>query len=270
METQYIDLAPEVVVQLSSKDRALPELSRRAVHREGISYSWMRTRFKEQNGTQAQLDRGRAIINDSSQLDQYLYSYAPMIASQWAEVCRLVKLDGGEFNLIDYGCGQGLAGLLMADHLGQNLFKQVPEICLVEPSAVALIRAAGVYRCIAPDSAIRCVCKAFDDLCEDDLRHRSPLPTVHIMSNVLDVEGFDHFQLFSKLLCKGNHTIIAVSHDRDHDGGSARFHSVKEALEAFEKTGEVRISFSDTHQFKCKNPSQSDAILWFLDVDVLT
>jgi hypothetical protein len=193
-----------------------------------------------------------------------------MISSQWQEICKFIKLRESDFRFIDYGCGQGLAGLLLFDEFGHSLFDRASKIILVEPSKYALMRAEAVYRCIAPKASLYCICKTFDDLTANELMPEQSLESIHIMSNVLDVDGYDQLKLFSKMLNVGLHSVIVVSHDRDHNGGSSRINSIKKAMESLKGKGKVKIITSIEHKFKCNNPLQSDAILWLLKVDVMS
>ena len=190
-----------------------------------------------------------------------------MIESQWSEFSLQVSGNGARFRLVDHGCGQGLAGLLLFDRFGEALVRNIAQIVLVEPSKVALIRAEAIYRCIAPQSPIVCVNSDFDDLSPDDLRSDASFESVHLFSNVLDVDGFDQFALFNKALSDGRHTFLVVSHDRNGYGGSDRILKLKCEIED-PKYHWLTVIKSEVARFKCSNPSQSDAISWLLQLDV--
>lgn len=250
-------LDPVIAATSVQRDRGIP-----------ISFGWLRTRFGKQNGIRENMGRGTAVLPSVDYLDQYLYSYGPMIKSQWAEICAWMEIDNkneSEFRIIDYGCGQGLAGLMMFDIFGRNLFEFTSKITLIEPSDTALIRAEAVYSSMAPGSEIYCIHKYFDDLLAADLQGVKNIETIHIFSNVLDIDRIDQFTLFRKALTPGRHAFIIVSHDRNFDGGSSRIFKLKEWLELQHS---VSIFHSDLRRFKCNNPSQSDAIGWFLQLDV--
>ena len=47
----------------------------------------------------------------------------------------------------------------------------------------------------------------------------------------MDIEGFDIFKLFNKIIeSKGDHTFIAVSHDRSFEGGTPRLENIYRAF----------------------------------------
>ena len=198
--SRFQDFPSSEVEELRLRDRAVVAIQRSNQMANRLTFDWLRANFGRQNGTRDSLDRGRAVLLSADQLDQYLHSYGLMIKSQWQEVCSRLEYLPSEFRLVDYGCGQGLAGLLLSDFLGRAFADAIDTAILVEPSEVALVRAEAVYRRVAPKAFIRCVRKRFDDLSDDDLSCDRNLETVHIFSNVLDIATFDHFQLFGQAL----------------------------------------------------------------------
>ncbi|HEV7266741.1 MAG TPA: hypothetical protein VGN83_17740 [Falsiroseomonas sp.] len=234
-KSYFVNLTPAEIAALRERDRAVVAIKNSTNNSVSISFRWLRAAFGAQkNENHHHLNRGRAILQSAGDLDQYLYSYGPMIESQWREVCSWMPLNDDHFRLIDYGCGQGLAGLFLFDRLGKDWFGNAAKIVLVEPSAAALIRAEAIYRGIAPSCPIFCVRKKFDDLSDDDLVPDRDLDSFHIFSNVLDIAGFDHFEIFARMLTEGRHTVCVVSHDRDHNGGSTRINDLKAAVENLE------------------------------------
>lgn len=254
---------------LWTNDPALAEISLQAASGIRLSFKWYRDNFGVPNELWETLEAGHAILGSPQQLNQYLHSYGPMIESQWNQICHYIKFTSDAYRLVDYGCGQGLAGLLMFDYYGNELFFRVEQIVLVEPSSIALMRAAEIYRGIAPNAWIQCICKNFEDINSTDLAHDPNLISIHILSNVLDVPSYNHFDLFEKMLDVGRHGVIAVSHHRDFNGGSERFREIKEAIEAYEDRGKVKIEFSKIYNFQCNNKSQSEAIAWLLLLEVI-
>src|ERR1700712_3087229 len=89
-----------------------------------------------------------------------------MVASQWEHACKLFasQIEDTNYQVIDYGCGQGLAGLLIHDYVGPSFLRQVRAIVAIEPSAVALSRAGAIYESLATEARVTLVNKAFTDL----------------------------------------------------------------------------------------------------------
>lgn len=91
-------------------------------------------------------------------------------------------------DIIDYGCGQGLGIIAFADHLreiGQSV--NVRRIVLIEPSKMALRRAALHASVLFPNAELVTINKGFDDLLDGDILSDEDAPTMHILSNVLDL-----------------------------------------------------------------------------------
>jgi hypothetical protein len=98
-------------------------------------------------------------------------------------------------DIIDYGCGQAIGTICYADFLHKNGFsQQVRRVILIEPSEIALKRAALHVSCFFPQAEIVTCLKGFDDLKEDDLCVDEEIPTLHMFSNVIDLAD-DYFNL---------------------------------------------------------------------------
>lgn len=98
-------------------------------------------------------------------------------------------------DIIDYGCGQAIGTICYADFLRRKGKTQiVRRITLIEPSELALKRAALHVSCFFPQAEIVTHLKGFDDLEEDDLCMNEETPTLHIFSNVIDLAD-DYFNL---------------------------------------------------------------------------
>jgi hypothetical protein len=191
-----------------------------------------------------------------------------MIESQWDNMIHLLGGVRAPALWIDYGCGRGLAGLLVHELTEGRLFRRVRDIVLIEPSPVALARARALYRRLAPEATVRDVCKRFDAV---DARDLPPAPdgsTLHVFSNSLDLEGFDPLGLLTKTLRPGHHTIVSVSHDRRFRGGTPQIEGVKGAIEAPSMAPQLTVHRSETHRFTCDNPGQSAGFGWMCDLEV--
>jgi hypothetical protein len=275
MNSSFVNITIQEVVNLQSQDEAVGAIRSLSDDGKLASFPWLRKNFGRENGVHNRLDRGRAPLKSTKHLDQYLWSYGPMIKSQWETVSTDLSANPSTpFRLIDYGCGQGVAGLLLSDNLGSGILRSAKKIVLVEPSEVALVRAEAIYRHLAPNCPIFCVRKPFDDLSEDDLMSNCDLESLHIFSNVLDINTFDQFRLFEKILTKGKHTILAISHDRDHDGGSGRIRELEAEIRRVAGVSRaqnppIAVSKSSIRTFKCNNTNRSGAIVWFVNLDVL-
>jgi hypothetical protein len=200
-----------------------------------------------------ELGRGRSILDSQQQLDQYLYSYGPMIKSQWDNTFPSVSLPDNNLEIIDYGCGQGLASILLFDEF-TSCITNVSKITLIEPSLIALKRAKNILQCYCPEAVIVKTHKLLDDLNQNDLIFENSAIKVHLFSNILDIDGFDSFSLINKIFeNEGVHYLLAVSHDRDHNGGSQRLHDIFDAVNDKKYTEEFTVIDSSINTFQCSN-----------------
>ena len=217
---------------------------------ESLTFTSLRQIAGRDMNAQASLNRGRAIIDCPTLLNQYLYSYGLMVQRQWSHVVpNIVEMlsdnNDQDIHLYDYGCGQGLATLLLIENTS-GLQEDISQITLIEPSEIALKRAKSIIECKLPHLNIQTFTKELDDIEENHLSINTDNMNIHIFSNILDIESFDQFELFNKILAKGGtHYFIAVSNDRNCYGGTSRLESIFDALMGLEP--EENEIFNVTH-----------------------
>lgn len=233
---------------------------------EELTFQWFRSTLKADNGLKESLQYGHAIIKTTDQLDQYLYTYGLMIESQWENIIHHIDQIANPTTMIDYGCGQGLAGLLIHDLTDGALFARVKNVILIEPSAVALARARAIYSRLVPTATISCIGKRFDDLVEGDIPAAADAQILHVFSNTLDVLGFAPLTMFPKTIGSGNHTILSVSHDRSFNGGTPRVEQIKGAFENLAMEPGLTIRRSESGKFTCDNGSAG--YFWICELEV--
>ena len=129
---------------------------------------------------------------------------------------RLRDLCPDRINIVDWGCGQGLASLVFIDYLADHGIKcSIDSITLIEPSPLA-ISFAELYlsqRTKGSETTINKINKSFDALQEEDFQQINSNPTFHIYSNILDVYGINMKQLTSwfKLFKSTDNYIVCAS-----------------------------------------------------------
>ena len=87
-----------------------------------------------------QLNRGIESLDNEPLLQMYFYSYGQMHAEKlmyaFKQLSPYVK-SAEKIDIVDYGCGQGLATMCYHDFIkNYNLQQQVRSIILIEPSAL--------------------------------------------------------------------------------------------------------------------------------------
>lgn len=268
MESIFVNISFEEVASLRKEDPLVAKISGKG---KSLNFSWLRKEGMRDLGIKDSLKWGTAIPGSTPQLDQYLYTYGKMVKSQWDHVTSKLNYKANSKNdtLIDCGCGQGLAGLCLHDNFGRDFLNSKSHIVLIEPSATALIRAEAIYRAISPKSQIVCINKSFDELESSDFEFDLSPNRLHIYSNVLDIPDFDHIGLFLQCFSIGSHTVLAVGHDRDHNGGTVRIAELDNLLRLPAASDYFAGVESILEQFNCGDNGQFPAVYWAAKFEVI-
>lgn len=179
----------------------------------------------EQDRLYEELLRGTKVLEDELHMNMYLRSFGNMHKAKMDEAVKQLpqpeKLFSEEIEIIDWGCGQGIATICLLDALRtKKIPLRIKRITLVEPSTVAIIRAKEILLCYSEcqNVEIRAVIKGFDELVEDDVK-TSKCRKLHLFSNILDVTAFDlaaFTQLFQKTQKGGNYIVCVGPLNKDH------------------------------------------------------
>lgn len=125
----------------------------------------------------------------------YMYAYGKMhIAKIYDALKHIDKriFKYKDLAIIDYGCGQGIGTLALVEYLKSNGFdiENIKSVTLIEPSIVCLDRAELHVSLALPLTQIRTINKKINDIYLDELQNEHYY-TIHIFSNILDVDGVD-------------------------------------------------------------------------------
>jgi len=190
------------------------------------------------------LNRGIDILDSEPQMTTYLYAFGKMHQAKLEYAfSKLPKefLKQPEINIIDYGCGQALGTMCYADYLRENGYSQkIKTITLIEPSEMCLRRAALHASVFFPDAEANTINKSFDELKGDTICFDENIPTLHILSNVLDILDFDlvgfanlikeHIKGYNQFICVGPYFNYS-----DKDNRMKDFLSFMQGKEIFSK-----------------------------------
>ena len=163
------------------------------------------------------LNRGIDVLDSEPLLQMYFYSFGKMHNAKLQYVFEHLQknvIEKKEIEIVDYGCGQGLATICYHDFLLEhNPEQNVKRIILIEPSSMALSRAELLCSRFFPNAEIVAINKQFDELTNDDLKLSLNIPTFHLFSNILDVESYDlsHFSKIVKEQSVGDNEYVMVS-----------------------------------------------------------
>lgn len=153
---------------------------------------------------------GTVKLDCEPELNAYMYAFGAMHNAKLKDAFSHLStnfFNEREIDIIDYGCGQAMGCISYADYLRENNHTQnVRRITLIEPSYIALARAALHSSLLFPNAEIVTINKGFDDLTVSDIEVDSNIPTLHIFSNVLDMgstpnyNGVFNLETFSNLV----------------------------------------------------------------------
>ena len=141
------------------------------------------------------LNHGINILDSHELMCQYLLSYGNMHEAKIKKAlsCFTKELLSNEFDIVDWGCGQGLATICFFDFLAElKLQNKVQEITLIEPSSLALERAVQHVNAYINDlKRINPIPKYLNDVTVKDIWFDDNRQVFHFFSNVLDIKEID-------------------------------------------------------------------------------
>ena len=161
------------------------------------------------------LKRGTKIIDSIIELSGYMVFYGLMHNEKLISAFNYLHkyIVNKRMRIIDWGCGQGLASLVLYDTINTNsLNSTITDITLIEPSEIALKRAVLHIKKYDELCKINVINKDLNSLSNIDFAN-SPIAKFHLFSNILDIELFSLSNLI-KLVnesFKGENYFVCVS-----------------------------------------------------------
>lgn len=160
------------------------------------------------------LQRGVRVLTEEKQLYSYLYSYGKMHFKKMTTSFSYLPnaLFNDNIEIIDWGCGQGLATVSFLDYFNKNI-GTLKKITLIEPSELAIKRASLHVQKLNSNIDILTINKDLDSLTSADFIQDSNNVKVHLFSNILDIDLFSITQLIDliKTTFKGENYFVCVS-----------------------------------------------------------
>ena len=173
--------------------------------------------YDNPNDIFSSLGRGVRILEDESQLYSYLNSYGNMHEAKMLSALQslpIEELNGQNIEIFDWACGQGLASVVFYEYINNKRTNlNVNRVVLIEPSEIALKRAALHVRHFDKSCEIKTILKDVDSVQNDDVKSNRDTIKVHLFSNILDVEGFSMNHLISLVqqTQRGKNFFVCVS-----------------------------------------------------------
>ncbi|MCY7359061.1 MAG: hypothetical protein LH609_16700, partial [Rudanella sp.] len=163
-------------------------------------------------GVHHELKNGVKQLDTYDQLSHYIFAYGLMHQAKLQQAYESIfsnnhlQLTGQRIEIIDYGCGQGIGTICFIDYLKEqtNCNCTITRVKLVEPSVLALKRAvlniSYSLKSINNQENILAINKELNGINQQDIETQNTTTKIHIFSNIIDVEGFDLYQLYHKIL----------------------------------------------------------------------
>lgn len=177
---------------------------------------------------------GKKILDNESEIVSYLAYYSVHHIAKLKFACNnldKIKFDSRKLEIIDWGCGQGLASLFFLDYLKRKHgnYEMIKSITLIEPSKISLEvanRFLDQYMSnvngIKPQ--IKLIQSDFDSLNVKGIAFTKDSLKVHLFCNVLDLLSYDVNKLseqVSKLLI-GENLFICLGPNYSQNVGRTR------------------------------------------------
>ena len=136
--------------------------------------------------------RGVYPLSTERELNQYIFSYGNMHYAKLKSALNYLpaSLFQEALDIIDWGCGQGIATITLLELKRPKNAK----FTLIEPGLLALKRAALNTKCFFEaytSGGFNCktINKGFDNLTRSDVATSPNRTKIHLFSNTLDIEG---------------------------------------------------------------------------------
>ena len=145
----------------------------------------------------------------------------------------------------------------------------VDDVTLIEPSKIALQRASHIIECALPQTQVHSINKELDNLETEELSINPEKMNIHLFSNVLDIDSFDQFEVFNKILKDGGtHYVIAISNDRNCYGGTKRLQSLYKALLNMEQQEGESLSVTHTQFERFTDTKNMNHVYFCLKIEI--
>jgi hypothetical protein len=199
------------------------------------NFDSIRTISVRHAGSQKISGRGVKILETEEELFGYFKSFGNMHKAKLLSAFEtLPDRFASRVNIIDWGCGQGFASMLFLEKYGNE---NINHITLIEPSELALKRAALHCKKYYPEISLKTIRKKLDDLIENDFNSFQSDATIHLFSNILDIDGYSQnhlIELIEQIQAGDNYFVCA----------SPYIDAIKtERLESFKRHFENNDSF---------------------------
>lgn len=182
------------------------------------------------------LSHGKALLRSKDQMKAYLHYNGQMHRNKLLRAFKRIPsvFLKSPFSVIDWGCGQGLASMVLNDYVPDQDI--ITDFTLIEPSGRCLSQAEANLTWSNPKSMVDVVKKHEEeveavDICVQERK------VLHLLSNVVDMPEFsgEGVRRFVGDNHRLHHLIIAVSPFYPEEGRGKRMDEFVESLNEFIK-----------------------------------
>lgn len=162
------------------------------------------------------VNHGVGLLKNEDELNCYLAAYGKMheekIHSALSTLTNINEIVKNKYQIIDWGCGQGLATLCFLDFIKDTLNDKKPQsITLIEPSNSAITKADIYIQTISLENNTLLIEKRLDEVNLSDINITESV-TINFFSNILDIESINLEKLAELIKSNliGEHYFICV------------------------------------------------------------
>ncbi len=181
----------------------------------------------KQKSLKEALENGLANLSTKEELDMYMTSYGDIHRQKLQIAFESIPYNvwrEGEISIIDYGCGQCIAEMVLSDFLKKHYIDNdnFVDFTVVEPSKPSLSQGIRYLEQFFENCDITAYNIKAGKLTDDNIHPKSET-VIHIFSNVLDIVEFERENIASILNqdMSHNHILVCVSPFYQENGRGA-------------------------------------------------
>ncbi len=173
------------------------------------------------------LENGLANLTSKDQLQMYLSAYGDIhrqkLMMAYDKIPNKVWQEG-KLAVIDYGCGQCVAEMVLSDFMKQHYIDNdiISEFIMIEPSGASIKQGVKYLQSFFEDCEITTFNSTAGKITSDHLQTKAQT-VIHIFSNVLDMPDFEREHIADLLNqdMSRNHILVCVSPFYQENGRGA-------------------------------------------------
>jgi len=205
-------------------------------------------------------NHGRAILQTEEQLNAYIAAYGEMHFIKCRAALQNFPFDGlTNYEIVDWGCGQGIASLTLYDMLKEHgKVYGLKRITLIEPSEPALRRAEAFVK-RAVDQRVEVIainkCIPSSEVSKDLSEVASSAPmAIHLFSNILDIRTLSLRWLAKKVASfTRQQQIVCVGPAMRGESRISDFAGFFPEKNVFSRISQYPYAYTETHHpFGCE------------------